>query len=221
MRRIAAATAVVLVVILVLGIAQLVLPGIAAQRIRNQLKGTGRVLSVDVSAFPAIELLWTHADSVNVRMASYRSGAVRLQRLLNQAGDVGTLRVSAASFSSGLLTVHDARLLKRGNVLTASARVEESDLERAIPLLRSVTPASDSSGQLVLEGRADVPVLGEVRVPVVVQPRDGELIAAPDIPLVGSFFTFTLFADRHVRVQSVSASPDAGGFMISARALLH
>ena len=47
------------------------LPGIAAQRLRDRLSRSGRVLEVKVEAFPAIELLWHQADRVVVRMASY------------------------------------------------------------------------------------------------------------------------------------------------------
>lgn len=62
MRRLAVLGVVALVVaVVVLGVAQLVLPGIAAQRIRSQLDRYGHVRSVSVSAFPAIELLWHRA----------------------------------------------------------------------------------------------------------------------------------------------------------------
>ena len=74
MRRLIA-LGVVGVVLLVLLIAQLVLPGIAANRLRDQLSKSGTVLSVKVSAFPAIELLWGQAGSVVVRMGRYAAGA--------------------------------------------------------------------------------------------------------------------------------------------------
>ncbi|MBV8217081.1 MAG: hypothetical protein JO325_01345, partial [Solirubrobacterales bacterium] len=62
------------VVLVALIAAQLVLPGIAAQRLRDQLSRSGTVLSVSVSALPAIKLLWRHADRVVVRMGRYQSG---------------------------------------------------------------------------------------------------------------------------------------------------
>jgi hypothetical protein len=52
-----------LLVGLVVIVGQLVLPGIAAQRLRDQLARNGQVLSANVHAFPAIELLWHHAES--------------------------------------------------------------------------------------------------------------------------------------------------------------
>ena len=69
------ALAVAGVVLLVLVVAQLVLPGVAEQELRDQLSQSGTVLEVKVSAFPAVKLLWHHADSVVVRMARYRSGS--------------------------------------------------------------------------------------------------------------------------------------------------
>ena len=94
MRRLAAIGIVGLVVVL-LGVAQLVLPGIAAQGVRDRLSGSGQVLSVSVHAFPAIELLWHHADSIDLRLGRYRAAPGRLADLLHQASGVGTLNASA------------------------------------------------------------------------------------------------------------------------------
>ena len=82
------------VVLLVLVLAQLLLPGIAADQLRDRLSKNGKVESVSVSAFPAIELLWHDADKVVVRMASYRSRTGKLSSLLDEAGGVGTLDAS-------------------------------------------------------------------------------------------------------------------------------
>ena len=111
------------VVLALLVIAQLVLPGIAAQRLRDRLSRSGKVLQVEVDAFPAIELLWHQADRVVVRVAQYRSTPGHLGSLLDQAADVGSLDASATEFDTGLLTLRDATLRKRGNELTGSARV--------------------------------------------------------------------------------------------------
>ncbi|MBV9535447.1 MAG: hypothetical protein JO321_08570, partial [Solirubrobacterales bacterium] len=53
--------------------AQLVLPGVAAQQLRDRLARSGQVLEVKVEAFPAIELLWHQADRVVVRLGRYRA----------------------------------------------------------------------------------------------------------------------------------------------------
>src|SRR2546423_453444 len=94
----------VAVIVLLLVIAQLVLPGVAAQRLRDSLSKSGRVLEVKVSAFPAIELLWHRADSVVVRLGRYRSTPGHLGSKLGEASDTGTLDASVQELDTGLLT---------------------------------------------------------------------------------------------------------------------
>ena len=136
-------------------VAQLVLPGIAAQRVRDQLARSGQVLSVQVHAFPAIELLWHHADRVVIRLGRYRTPAGKLGSSLGQSGDVGSLDATATEVDTGLLALHDAHLAKRGNHLTASATVTDADLHAALPILQSVTPVASTVGQLVAAGHGE------------------------------------------------------------------
>jgi hypothetical protein len=217
MRRLGA-LAIAGLVVVVLVVAQLVLPGIATQRLRDRLSRSGRVLEVKVSAFPAIELLWHHADSVVVRMASYRAQAAELPGTLVQAGDVGSLRASAQLFHDGLLTLHDARLVKQGNRLNGSAVVAESDLRAAAPFLTSVTPVASSGGRLTLRGTATLLGLSAT-VDATVSAQDGKLVVAPDVPF-GGLATVTVFSDPRIKVQGVSASPVPGGFEVRATAAL-
>src|SRR5438270_2097063 len=132
MRRLALLATVVVVLVLLV-VAQLVLPGIAAQRLRDRLARSGHVLHVEVHAFPAIELLWHHADRVVIRMAGYRGSSSELGQSLSQLGDAGTVDASAATVTAGLLTLHDAALTKRGKRLLGTARVSEADLRAAVP----------------------------------------------------------------------------------------
>src|SRR5947209_1083977 len=134
------AGALVALVVLALVVAQLVLPSIAEQQLRDRLSRSGTVESVQISAFPAIELLWDDADHVAVRMRNYHSGTRHLGSLLNQAGGVDRVDASAGVLTAGLLTVRDAVLRKRGDELFASAHVTEADLRAALPVLQSVVP---------------------------------------------------------------------------------
>jgi hypothetical protein len=207
-----------LAVVVLLAAAQLVLPGIAAQRLRDRLARSGSVISVRVSAFPAVELLWHHADRVTVRMAAYRSATSGLDRLLAEAVDVGSLDASATELDVGLLTLRDVRLRKRGDVLSASARVSEADLRAALPVLDDVTPVASPQGTLTLRGTATLfGVTATVDATVAV--RDGTLVVSPDVPF-GGLATVTVFADPHLRVSDVSASPFPGGFRVRARGTL-
>ncbi|HEY4823490.1 MAG TPA: LmeA family phospholipid-binding protein [Solirubrobacteraceae bacterium] len=217
MRRLAALGAVLLIVA-VLAVAQLVLPGIAEHRIRDRLQGSGEVVSVDVSAFPAIELLWHHADTVNVRLGRYRSSPGRLSNLLDQAGGVGTLTASVNDLQTGLLTLRGAVLHKHGDQLTGTARVTEADIRTALPVLRSVTPVASGDGSLTLRGTATLfGVSGAVDATV--GAHDGKLVVVPDVPF-GALATVTVFSDPRVKVQSVGATATAGGFIVRATARL-
>jgi hypothetical protein len=211
----------VVVVLLLELIAQLALPGIAADHVRDQLRKSGRVLDVEVRAFPALELLFHEADTVTVKMASYKTTTSHLTSMLHESDDAGTLHASAGVFTDGLLTLHNATLTKRGNTLVGSAQVLESDLTHAIPLVKSVTPVASSGGTLTLEGTADLPIVGQITVPFVVQVVNGALVAAPDIPIVGGLATLRLFSDPHLRIDSVSATRTSRGFTVSATGTLH
>jgi len=201
-------------VLLLLVIAQLVLPGIAAQRLRDRLEKSGNVLKVEVDAFPAIELLWQQADRVVIRVGQYRSKPGHLGGLLDQSGDVGTLDASAVELDTGLLTLRDVTLRKRGNELTGSARVTEDDLRAAVPFLDAVQPVASGDGQLTLRGTATV--LGvTASVDATVAARDGKLIIAPDVPF-GGLAAVTVFSDPHLEVQGVGARTTPGGFAVTA-----
>jgi hypothetical protein len=201
-------------VLLVLVVAQLVLPGIAEQRLRDQLARSGTVLSVKVSAFPAIELLWGDADSVVVRLGDYRSGSSEIGGSLNRVAGVGTIDASVQKLESGAVVLHDGVLHKRGSELTGSAVILESDLRSAVPFLQNVEPIASSGGQLILRGTASLLGLS-AGVNAVVGAQNGALVVAPDVPF-GGIVTITLFHDPHVQVRSVSAVTVPGGFKVSA-----
>jgi hypothetical protein len=217
MRRIAALI-VAAVLLLVLGLAQLLLPGIAEQRLRDRLTRSGRVIKVEIDAFPAIELLWHHADRVVVRMATYRSSASALGGTVAQVADADSLDASAQELRAGLLTLRDATLRKRGSVVTGRASVTEANLRAAFPILESVQPVASSGGQLTLRGTATLFGVSAT-VDATVRPENGALVVTPDVPL-GGLATITLFSNPGVRVQSVAADPEPGGFAVSARAQL-
>ena len=202
------------VVLLVLIIAQLVLPGIAADRVRDQFSRSGTVLEVKVSAFPAIKLLWGDADKAVLRLGRYRASSSAIGGKLAGLDGVGTIDASAQELNSGAITLRDAVLHKRGSQMTGSATIMESDLRSAVPFLDNVSPVASSGGQLVLRGTASLFGL-TASVDLVVATQNGTLVVAPDVPF-GGIATITLFDNPHVRVQSVSAAGVPGGFKVSA-----
>lgn len=217
MRRLAALGFAVLIV-LVLGVGQLVLPGIATESLRDRLARSGQVLDVQVHAFPAIKLLWHRADSVVIRLARYRSSAGKLGSSLGQTADVGKLDASAREVDAGLLTLRQATLRKRGDVLTGTAVVTEADLRRSLPIIQSLTPVASGNGQLTLRGTASLFGVSAT-VDATVRAQNGALVVQPDVPF-GGLATVTVFSSPHVEVQSVGAAPAAGGFSVSANARL-
>jgi hypothetical protein len=119
----------------------------------------------------------------------------------------------------GRLTVRDARLVKHGDSLVATARVTDADLRGALPLLQTVTPVASEGGQLILRGTADV--LGmAVSVDFSVRVSSaGAIIVSPDVPF-GGLATVTAFSDPAVRVTGVSAVAVPGGFTVRATGTL-
>ncbi len=206
-------------VLLILVVAQLVLPGIAAQRLRDQLEKSGTVLEIKVSAFPAIKLLWHRADSVVVRMGSYRSGVGHLGSTLAGSSDAGKIDASAQQLEVGPLTLRNATLQKRGSELTGAATVTEADLRSAVFFLDNVEPIASGNGQLTLRGTASFLGL-KATVDATVAAQNGALVVAPDVPF-GGIATLTLFNDPHVQVQSVSATTVPGGFRVAAQGNVH
>src|SRR5262252_7903917 len=119
--RVAALAAMSLAVLLAL--AQALLPGLAARRVRERVASYGEVRSVHVSAFPAVELLWGHADSVDVTAGTLAATPRQIGALLWEARDLGRLRLvaqagvlRASQLPSGLV-LGDVRLEKRGSAL--------------------------------------------------------------------------------------------------------
>ena len=200
--------------VVVLGIGQLVLPRIAAQRLRDRLAHSGTVEKVEVDAFPAIELLWHRADRVVIRMRDYRSSPATLSSMLGEIGNTGALDASVGEFATGLLTVRDARLIKHGDTVSATATITQADLRASFPILDAVRPVDSSGGQLTLRGTATV--LGvTATVDMTVRPQNGALVASPDVPF-GGLATITVFSNPAIAVQGVSATPAPGGFALSA-----
>ncbi len=206
-------------IVALLVVAQLVLPGIAGRQLRDRLARSGQVLEVKVEAFPAIMLLWHRADHVVVRFGRYSSTPSNLSSLLDQAADVGSLDASATEVQTGLVTLRDATLSKRGDQLTGSAELTEQDLRAAVPFLAAVRPVASSNGQLVLRGTATVfgvTATADARVAAV----NGALVVQPDVPF-GGLATVTVFSDPRLHVDSVTAATTPTGFSVQGRATLN
>jgi hypothetical protein len=218
MRRIFAAAIVLAVLVVLAVVAQLVLPGIAENRIRDRLAHDGRVERVQVSAFPAVKLLWGHADRVTVHMANVRAAVGRLGSLIGRTADAGRVDADTRELDVLTLRLRDARLRKRGNRLVGEATVTDADLRAALPAGFAVRPVASADGRLVLRG--SVTLFGTtISANAVLLAQDGRLKIAPDVPF-GGFATLTVFADPHVHVDGVGARAVSGGFIVTAQGRL-
>src|SRR5271167_3644190 len=90
-------------VVLALALAQVFLPRIAASRISSRLGRYGRVESVSVKAWPAVELLWGHADSATVRAGGLALSTAQTANLLWEARGFRDIDLTASSARVGRL----------------------------------------------------------------------------------------------------------------------
>lgn len=205
-------------VVLGLAIAQLVLPAIAASTISSRIGRYGRVRSVQVSAWPAVKLLWGQVDSVKVRAGALRMSPSQSAKLLWEAHDTTRLYVSAESVQEGPLHLTNATLTKRGAQLGAQAHLSSVDARAALP------PGIDVRLVDSREGRVKVQVGGGLfgvgaAVQAVAEPSRGELVAHP-VGLLVSGLQLRLFSDSHVYVEGVGAREAGDGYDVTMNARL-
>jgi hypothetical protein len=220
MRRALLALAGILLVVLIA--AQLLLPGIAADRLRSELDKQGSDAQVEVKALPAVKLLWGRADEVTVSVANLRpdeedsSSGDSLPDLIAQTDATKRLDVHVKVLEDRLLRMQDVRLRKDGDALTAVVELRKSDIDRALPAHLRLTDRDVPDG-LAVAGTTDV--FGEqleVEASIYAD-DDGSLVLEPeDIPL-GELVSVPIFEDERVAVDSISARARGDGYVVTAR----
>jgi LmeA-like phospholipid-binding len=190
--------------VLVLAIAQVVLPRVAASRISSRVGRYGSVESVSVSAWPAVELLWGHVDSVHVAARSLALSPEQATAMLWEGRGAASMDVSAASVQLGSLRVTDASLRKRGSALSAQAVISEADARAALPAGFGVQLLRSEGGDVEVRATGGLFGLG-ASVNAVAGASDGKLVAHP-LGFLLEGLQLTVFADPHVYVQGVGAS---------------
>ena len=214
--RIAALVAAVVLVLLV--IAQIALPRIAASRISSRVGRYGHVEHVSVSAFPAVELLWGDADSVEVEAGSLALAPGQAASLLQEARGVDRMDVSAEAVKIGSLAVTDAVLRKRGAQLSAHAHATRAAVRAALGPGVSVRLLSSEGGRVRVAATGSLFGVGAT-VAALAEAEDGKLVVHPEGLLLEGF-RLTLFHDSHVHVIGVAARQDPSGYVLGMTALL-
>ncbi|MGH2853369.1 MAG: hypothetical protein ACRDLF_04150 [Solirubrobacteraceae bacterium] len=205
-------------IVVVLGLAQLLLPGLAAQRVRDRLGRYGVVRSVSVSAFPAIELLWGHAQSMSARATHVSMSLSQASVLLWQARGVDRLDVSAQEMGLEAFALHGVLLRKRGSELYIEGSIAQAALRAALPGSTAVQPLGNVSGGV--EARVSGSLFGaSASIDVLLSAEGGRLVAQPQgIPFAGAL-KLTLLSAPHVYLQSFDLAGSApAGAACSGRA---
>ena len=218
-----AAMIVVVLAAVAVGVAQLALPGVAEQKLRSDLARYGVVRRVHIESSPAIQLLWHRADLVEVAMDSYRSKPSgqhgSLADFLSKTRDTGKLDVSVGILRSHLVTLHEVRLHKEGNVLVAQARLTQQDLSAALPSFLNLRPVSATENGIV--ARVSASVLGHrVTERIAVLADSGRVVVRPEGIPFGSLARITVFGDPRIYVESLGAELRGQNYMLTVRARL-
>lgn len=210
--------------VVVLGVAQLVLPPIAAQRVRDRVQPYGSVSSVHVSALPAVEMLWGQIDSLSVKTGSLRIPLPDTANLLASARGVQNMDLAstqtdltAAGLTSSGLLLREVSLKKRGQALEGQATLRKSDLRAALPPGFDIQPLASEGGEVQV--RASGALFGaQASIEGVVSAQEGKLVVQPTgFPLAG-LATLTLFSDPRILIQGVAAIPSEGGYRLTIQA---
>jgi hypothetical protein len=198
----------VVVVAVLVGL-QLLLPRIAEHVMRERAGRYGRVLEAHVSAFPAVQLLWEHAQSASLRYGSASMGQREAVDQLWSARGIDRLDVRAASLQVGAVRLQDVYVRKRGSAIEVTGTVSEAALRAAAPAGLEVQEVV-AAGERV-EMRVGADVFGariSARAQVVVS--EGALVVEPQGLPLGGLARVTVFADPRLPVQGLALEPVAG-----------
>jgi len=193
--------------LLVIVLAQLILPRIAANRISSRIARYGAVEHVSVSAWPAVKLLWGDADSVEVRAGHLALSPAQASTLLWESRGVSRMDVSARSVALGRLELEHVKLSKRGEQLTGEGSTTASQAAAALPPGVSATLIDSSEGAVeVLAAGGLFGIAASVRARA--EAREGRLVAHP-VGFLIEGFQLTLFDDPHIHVEGIGAAVTA------------
>jgi hypothetical protein len=209
------------VIVVGLGLAQLALPGVAAQRVRDQVGKYGTVRSVHVTASPAIELLWGSAQSATVTAASLRMSFAQAAELLSNASGVDRIDMTATSLQLGPLAMQRASVHKRGDAVYTEGNVELSSLQAALPPGIEVQLIGSAHGEVQMRLRGSLFGVS-ASVPAVIAAQEGKLVVQTQGLPFGGVPTVTLFSDPRLLIQGLEMTATApGAYRLRMSATLH
>ena len=219
MRR--ALLAVVGLLVVALIAAQLLLPGVAENRLKSDLETQGSDVTVSVKAFPAVKLLFGRADDVTIDVANLRPDETgedgdSLSDLLAETKKTKKLDVHVNVLEDKLLRIEDVRLTKDGDNLTAVVKLRKRDVDEALPAELELVDRDVPNG-LAVAGSTDVfgeQIEAEANI---YADDDGTLVLEPSDELLGDLVSVPIFEDDRVAVDSISAKNSGDGYEVTAR----
>jgi hypothetical protein len=182
------------------------------------------VKSVSVTAWPAVELLWGKAGSVDVHAENVQLSTAQMAKLLGEARGTESLHATATSLKAGPLQLSDATLAKHGDALVASAWTSAADVGAALGGKFELQLLHSGGGQVEMSVTGGLFGV-QASVQAVAEAAEGKVVLHPRGFLLEGL-RLTVFDEPGVYVEGVGASAAAGpsgqgaGYRLSLRASL-
>lgn len=216
MRRRLAAAAVATLALVALA-SQLVIPSVAEDRLRDKLASVGAVSSVDVSATPAVKMLFGSVDRAAVEMydASLDGAGEMDPEMISKLDGVQEVDARIDRLRAGPIDVDEVRLVKDGDNLEASGDMDLSALKQLIPGVK----VSVKGGSILLDlSSSGLPIPFPVQLEIVAE--DGAIVARPLGAAAAMLPPQPLLERPELAVQDLRAQLEDGRLTLAADALL-
>lgn len=208
-----AGVAVVGLVVVFLVIMQMALPGIAEDRVRDEIGDDSAQVTVEAS--PTLKLLFGDADEITIDTPTVAgSQEAPLGQLLKRAKDVGRTDAKVGQIQVQGLTLRDVRAIVEDGRVQATASLSIRELAGLVPgggSLRALAPGPE--GQPRFAVTVEVPLLGPTTVNGVVAAQEGAVqVAAEGLPIP---VAITVFQDPSISVDAVEGRASGDRLRIS------
>ena len=211
---VAATLATLFVVFLVAS--QLLLPSLAATRVRESLESTGTGVTATVEASPALKLLAGEADQVTIAAQTLSTeGGGGVSDLLKRARAATNVDASVGTMRVGPMTLRHVRFTKRGRRFTAHATLTDQALAGALP--SGIAVAAQSVGHSSIDLMVTPEVLGlGATASATLAAEQGKLVVTSNLPVLDAVH-LSIFEDPEVDVEGLSVRRGSGAYEVATR----
>ena len=217
MRRRKAAVGTALILTLAAITTEAALPSVAENRVRDELAGMGVVTDVEISAFPAVMLLFGDVESAAIQMSSATLDVEDMEEMLDKFGGVDALDAEIDTLEAGPFDVASVGLEKRGQSLDATATLDVEQIEGLLPGAQLTV----EDGRLLLslsDLPLPIPLPGPIQLEIGLE--DGMVVARPLGAIAALLPTQPLLDRPELSVTNLDTSIVEGRVNISATATL-